>query len=543
MDQGTPRSHASRSSPEPAVFEPGPRIPSDRSLSCPANGYTWTIPADSNSIPRLLPGTSSPRPGPSVPDVFESVGDGRPANYTICSATRSSSSGIDQYRYSARGEQTLRDKNKYPAQPWPHSSPESDLTTCDLQCDRDSSPGAHASRTGDDTAMRSIANLEAGAGPPFPDRHERHPSGNGTHSEETKPGDASPPGHPDANATLTSEAQRGLASPGSISPITHLATCVYIPESASVPRSLPRLHRCAGRNQSPRDRTDQGLFKLPSKDNNHAIAVPDLCRVPRPPSEGLIVSSLCKGNASHDENVGYSTQEVTPALTQVAALSNHISSSLNLNSGIPSIDCSAPAPAPAPAPASASSVITPGLFLGGQQHDRRTPSTSSTISTGLSDVGLSDDVSPEDIHGPTSVALDSLRRQLTTCLLARLLWNSVSLDVQNLVETIRKYAQTSCPRQAPRGAGKRRLTESSSQSNSSSLRGESGGESDHGGEDAPGRRRPKKQRLDDPSSKSPPLLACPFHKMDPIRYSGLNAHEKEYRICSSGYWPDISRLK
>lgn len=534
MDQGTPRSHAGCSSPAPAVFEPGARIPSDCSLSCTANGCTWTVPADSNSIPRFLPGTSSPIPGPTGPEVFEPVSDGRPANYTICSATRASA-GIDQYRYSPRGEQPLLDEDKYPVQPWPHSSPESDLTTCDMQCDRDSSPGVHASSTGDDTATRSIVNLEAGAGPPFPHRHERHSSGNRTHSEETKPGDASLPGHADANATLASEAQRVLASPGSTSPLTHLATCAYIPESASVPRSLPRLHRDAGTNLSPRDRPDQGLFRFPGGDSSSPVAVPDLCRVSGPPSEGLIMSSVCKGNTSHDENVGYSTQEATAALTQVDALSNEISSCLNLNSGVPSIDCSASA--------SASPATTPGLFLSGQQHDRRTPSMSSTISTGLSDVGLSEDVSPEEIHGPTSVVLDSLRRQLTTYLLARLLWNSISVDVQTLVEAIRKCAPTSCPRQAPRGAGKRRLTESSSQSNSSSLRGESGGESDHGGEDAPGRRRRKKQRLDDSSSRSPPSLACPFHKMDPIRYSRLNVNEKEYRICSGGYWPDISRLK
>lgn len=242
------------------------------------------------------------------------------------------------------------------------------------------------------------------------------------------------------------------------------------------------------------------------------------------------MSTICKGDISHGENAGHSKQRATPALSKMDALSNDISTSLSLSI---STECSA----------SASPVIRPGLDISDQQHDMRTPSMSSTTSTGPRDVSLLDDAPPEDVHGPTSVALDLLRRQLTTCLLACLLWNSVSFDVQNLAETIRKCAQTSCPGQAPRRAGKRRLTECSSQSNSSSERRESGDESDHGGEDASGRRRRKNRRLDNSPSRSPTPLACPFYKMDPIRYSGLNASEKEYRKCSSGYWPDISRLK
>jgi hypothetical protein len=39
------------------------------------------------------------------------------------------------------------------------------------------------------------------------------------------------------------------------------------------------------------------------------------------------------------------------------------------------------------------------------------------------------------------------------------------------------------------------------------------------------------------------LFACPFCKFDKARYSEQNVHEKHYRGCSSGYWPDLSRLK
>ncbi|KAI1624080.1 hypothetical protein EDD37DRAFT_399043 [Exophiala viscosa] len=51
-----------------------------------------------------------------------------------------------------------------------------------------------------------------------------------------------------------------------------------------------------------------------------------------------------------------------------------------------------------------------------------------------------------------------------------------------------------------------------------------------------------KQELD---AAQPPekLFACPYCKFDKPRYSERNVHEKHYRGCASGYWPDISRLK
>jgi hypothetical protein len=52
---------------------------------------------------------------------------------------------------------------------------------------------------------------------------------------------------------------------------------------------------------------------------------------------------------------------------------------------------------------------------------------------------------------------------------------------------------------------------------------------------------PKKQKQE--GSAESKLYACPYCKYDHARYSDRNNHEKHYRSCSAGYWPDISRLK
>ena len=55
---------------------------------------------------------------------------------------------------------------------------------------------------------------------------------------------------------------------------------------------------------------------------------------------------------------------------------------------------------------------------------------------------------------------------------------------------------------------------------------------------------PKKLKQDPENAISPgKLYACHFCKYDSSRYSERNNSEKQYRGCSSGYWPDISRLK
>ena len=57
-------------------------------------------------------------------------------------------------------------------------------------------------------------------------------------------------------------------------------------------------------------------------------------------------------------------------------------------------------------------------------------------------------------------------------------------------------------------------------------------------------RERKRTRTNPPSLNNEiPLLACPFYKHDPPRYSEVNINEKDYRGCSSVYLTDISRLK
>ncbi|KIW77313.1 hypothetical protein Z517_09759 [Fonsecaea pedrosoi CBS 271.37] len=97
----------------------------------------------------------------------------------------------------------------------------------------------------------------------------------------------------------------------------------------------------------------------------------------------------------------------------------------------------------------------------------------------------------------------------------------------------------------------RTLTASSAQSTSSkrphrrSARGNSNREdSDNPSDDDEEDQPPKKARTS--SERSPPtkkLLACPYWKYDPARYSPANTSEKRYRGCSSVYLRDIARLK
>ena len=55
---------------------------------------------------------------------------------------------------------------------------------------------------------------------------------------------------------------------------------------------------------------------------------------------------------------------------------------------------------------------------------------------------------------------------------------------------------------------------------------------------------PKKIKQDPEDTSTPgKLYACHFCKHDCSRYSDRNNSEKQYRGCSSGFWPDISRLK
>lgn len=59
------------------------------------------------------------------------------------------------------------------------------------------------------------------------------------------------------------------------------------------------------------------------------------------------------------------------------------------------------------------------------------------------------------------------------------------------------------------------------------------------------RKRRRRSHEPNPSELAPNLrlLACPYQKYDPGRYSERNVVEKEYRGCASCYISDISRLK
>ncbi|OQV07054.1 hypothetical protein CLAIMM_11543 [Cladophialophora immunda] len=97
------------------------------------------------------------------------------------------------------------------------------------------------------------------------------------------------------------------------------------------------------------------------------------------------------------------------------------------------------------------------------------------------------------------------------------------------------------------GAGSAMVSPSNSTGSnhkSSPKRTPSGGQDpDEDDEDAIGG-TPKKIKQDPDSVGTPEkLFACPFSRFDKSRYSEQNTHEKHYRGCSSGYWPDISRLK
>ena len=69
------------------------------------------------------------------------------------------------------------------------------------------------------------------------------------------------------------------------------------------------------------------------------------------------------------------------------------------------------------------------------------------------------------------------------------------------------------------------------------------GSGDDGGEESNDDNNLKRRKQVSQSSMSQRLLACPYSKFDPARYSERNQHEKQYRGCSGRYLTDISRLK
>jgi hypothetical protein len=170
-------------------------------------------------------------------------------------------------------------------------------------------------------------------------------------------------------------------------------------------------------------------------------------------------------------------------------------------------------------------------------------STSNMSSVEVTETTDSENPSSEDEHDQMEFPAGRLKRHLTARLVASWLCDSIVIEFHNLANNFQRCSQGSDTGQAGRIASKRSLIGSPHQSNNNSSGAETGDESDQKRDDQSRRPRRKIQKVHDSSTSSPRLLACPFHKMNPIRYSGLNEREKEYRTCSSGYWPGISRLK
>jgi hypothetical protein len=170
-------------------------------------------------------------------------------------------------------------------------------------------------------------------------------------------------------------------------------------------------------------------------------------------------------------------------------------------------------------------------------------STSNMSSAEVTEATDSENPSSDDEHDQMSFPAGPLKRHLTARLVAGWLCDSILIEFHNLANNFQRCPPGSGTGEAGRIASKRSLMDPPHQSNNNSSGAETGDESDQERDDHPRRPRGGMQKADGSSTKSPRLLACPFHKMNPIRYSGLNEREKEYRKCSSGYWPDISRLK
>lgn len=190
---------------------------------------------------------------------------------------------------------------------------------------------------------------------------------------------------------------------------------------------------------------------------------------------------------------------------------------------------------------SSSPLSTPGLQVIGF-HDGLS-SNSSTTSTDLSEHSDSEDIPSKNEPSPASVALDALMMESTTCLIFGWLYSRIVLNLPSIAENVRKCPEGPGSGQSSRGTGNRSLMGSPRQANNSSTRGESNGEDGRDGDDQSGQPEQNSQNINDPPPNLLRPLACPYNKYDPKRYSAFNEAEKEYRTCSSGYWPDISRLK
>jgi hypothetical protein len=251
----------------------------------------------------------------------------------------------------------------------------------------------------------------------------------------------------------------------------------------------------------------------------------DCPAMPRPQSADMIHSRITMKDMPQDELVGPPQVSAEPVRIQMGSRS--------FNSGnVHSTDGGSP-----------QSTLPETELQMTELEDALCPvSTSDMSSAEVTEATDSENPSSEDEHGQTSFPAGPLKRHLIARLVASWLCDSIVIEFHNLANNFQRCPQGSDTGQAGKIASKRSLMDPPHQSNNSGG-AKTGGESDQERDDQPRRPRRKMQKVHGSSTKSPRLLACPFHKKNPIRYSGLNGREKEYRKCSSGYWPDISRLK
>jgi hypothetical protein len=254
----------------------------------------------------------------------------------------------------------------------------------------------------------------------------------------------------------------------------------------------------------------------------------DCPALPGPQSAGMTNYSVTVEGVPQDELVGPLQVSAEPVRIQMEP------ESFNSGNEHSTGECSA----------SRSTLPETGLQMTELEDALSSVSTSNMSSAEVTEATDSENPSSEDEHDQMSFPAGPLKRHLTARLVASWLCISIMIELHNLANNFQRCPQGSSDSgQAGRTASKRSLMDSPHQSNNNSSGAETGDESDPERDDQSRRPRRKMQKVHDSSTRPPRLLACPFHKMNPIRYSELNGREKEYRRCSSGYWPDISRLK
>jgi hypothetical protein len=271
--------------------------------------------------------------------------------------------------------------------------------------------------------------------------------------------------------------------------------------------------------------TNRDLSGYPREDINHSAMLSDgFSAMQWPQGQDMVVSTL---KFSQGQQLGPLDRIAEPALPIANSQPCHSSRSVERSSIENSNDYST----------SDVPVTGPGLHVFGL-------SPASSSSTDVTEDTESEYTSSESELGPASSAIDPLTRQLLAILMAGWLWNSIALDLHKLAEDCRKCPPDSSTGQVGRRAGKRPEKKSASQSSGSSKHEGPVDDSDHEDEDDDESREGRwNNRMVEGSPGEPRLLACPFNKMDPMRYSALNQREVEYRNCSSGHWTTIPRLK